>query len=76
MRICAACDRLCEGVGAYCPQHSDLRQPTRSNPLTTTPALDRLAELLTDPEAEPAWGRPIAAALVELADMLRARRPQ
>lgn len=41
-----------------------------------TPALDHLAELLDDSEAEPAWGRPIAAALVELADMLRARRPQ
>ena len=59
--------------------------PRRRRPLTRatgpgprevppTPAIERLRDRLTEPDDPPGL-REIAAAVVELADMLRARRP-
>jgi hypothetical protein len=61
-RTCDLCDRPCV-CGFYCAQHH-----------TQPPAIERLRDRLTEPDDPPGL-REIAAAVVELADMLRARRP-
>lgn len=53
------------------PRH---RKPAPPRELPPTPAIERLRDRLTEPDDPPGL-REIAAAVVELADMLRARRP-
>jgi hypothetical protein len=76
------CDRPCV-CGFYCAQHHtqvcvgggsprDIRKAEREQ--AQPPAIERLRDRLTEPDDPPGL-REIAAAVVELADMLRARRP-